>query len=360
MDMTTILITGAAGFLGRHILEQRFRTHVHDRFVLLDNFSSSSPLKLKADSRRIISVTGDARDGALVSDLLRSHDITRILHCAALDLAACQSLDAAAIMDNNVSSTLVLLEAAKLIWSQKPLSDTHFHYVSCADDLLPNVQGLVTDESNGAPETLCAASKLNAENLVLAFAYRHKINASVSRPTSIFGPYQLAANIVPSIIINILEGRRLPIYGAGSQNINMLHVEDAAYGINMALSASHLCGRFGLAGDTVTMRDLIGLICRSVDQYAGQDPTFSQRYPHSPATINIPSSTLITMVQDRRYDRRIRQYDFSRAKIQYGFAAKQKLQTAITPVVDWYANNSQWWRSNHTDVTSQLPQKMIA
>ncbi len=346
--MATILLTGAAGFLGAHIVEQRLRTHVHDRFVLLDNFSQctqSSPMMSMADGKRIICVAGDARDGALMSDLLRSHDVTRILHCAALDIAACQNLDAAAIMDNNVSSTLVLLEAAKLVWSQNPLREVHFHYVSCADDLLPNAQGVITDDSNGAPETLFAASKLNSENLVLAFAHRNQLLASVSRPTSIYGPNQSPANIVPGAIISILEGRRLPIYGAGSQNMNMLHVDDAARGINLALSSSTLRGRFGLAGETTTLRDLIGLICRTIDQYAAQNRSFATRFNRSPAASNLPSSTLLTMVQDRRHDSRTRNYQFERAKMQYGYAPEEKLQKAIMSLVGWYAENCTWWRS---------------
>jgi dTDP-glucose 4,6-dehydratase len=358
--MSTILIAGAAGFLGAHILEQRLRTHVHDRFVLLDNFSSGSNAKPQSDAHRITSVVGDARDGALVSDLIRSHGVMRILHCAALDMAACQTLDAATIMDNNVSSTLVLLEAAKLVWSQKPYQEAHFHYVSCADDLLPNTQGLITDDNNGAPETLYAASKLNAENLVLAFAHRNQIRASVSRPTTIFGPHQMPSRIVPSTIISILEGRRLPIYGAGSQNMNMLHVNDAARGINMALSASHIGGRFGLAGDTVTMRDLIGLICRSVDHYASQNSSFAKRFPRSPAATNMPSSTLISMVQDRRHDSRTRTYDFSRAKSQYGYTAHEKLSSAIVALVKWYAEHEAWWRAMQAGETAQWPKENIA
>jgi dTDP-glucose 4,6-dehydratase len=358
--MPTVLITGAAGFLGAHILEQRLRTHVHDRFVLLDNLSGEPNQKPKSDAHRITSVVGDARDGALVSDLIRSHGVTRILHCAALDMATCQTLDAAAIMDNNVSSTLVLLEAAKLIWSQKPLQDAHFHYVSCADDLLPNVQGLITDDSVGAPETLYAASKLNAENLVLAFAHRNHICASVSRPTAIFGPRQMPSHIVPATIISILEGRRLPIYGAGSQNMNMLHVNDAARGINMALSAGHIAGRFGLAGETITMRDLIGLICRSVDQHAAQDSGFAKRFKRSPAATNMPSSTLISMVQDRRHDSRTRVYDFSRAKSQYGYTAHEKLSLAIVALVNWYAENEPWWRGILDAETTLWPKQHVA
>jgi dTDP-glucose 4,6-dehydratase len=358
--MSTILITGAAGFLGAHILEQRLRMHAHDRFVLLDNFSSGLRQRLKSDTHRVTSVVGDVRDGALVSDLIRSHGVNCILHCAALDMAACQTLDAAAIMDNNVSSTLVLLEAAKSIWSQKPLQDNHFHYVSCADDLLPNAQGLITDDTNGAPETLYTASKLNAENLVLAFAYRNRLQASVSRPTSIFGPQQMPSNIVPSTIINILEGRRLPIYGAGSQNMNMLHVNDAARGINMALSSSHIGGRFGLAGETITLRDLIGLVCRSVDQHATQDTSFAKHFARSPAATNMPSSTLISTVQDRRHDSRTRVYDFSRAKNQYGYVAKEKLSSAILKLVGWYADNEAWWRSIRAGEMTEWPKQMTA
>jgi dTDP-glucose 4,6-dehydratase len=346
--MQTLLVTGAAGFLGSYVVQQRARNHPQDRMILLDNFSHGShPSQMMslADQDRIISIVGDVRDGALVSDLIRSHEVTRILHCAALDIAGCQNLDAATIMDNNVSGTLMMLEAAKLVWSQKTLRDTHFHYVSCADGLPPNAQGLITDDENGAPESLYAASKLNAENLVLGFAHRYQMNASVSRPTSIYGPRQFPGTSVAASIIAILEGRRLPIYGAGSQNINMLHVDDAARGLNLALEATTSIGRFGLAGDTVTMRDLIGLICRSIDEYAARNKIFAHAFSRSPAASNLPSSTLISMVQDRRQDIRARAYLFNRARHQLGFSPREKLQTAIAHTVHWYIENANWWRS---------------
>jgi dTDP-glucose 4,6-dehydratase len=345
--MQTLLITGAAGFLGSCFVQQRARNHPQDRLILLDNFSHGSypshMMSLGAHGH-IVSVTGDVRDGALVSDLIRSHDVTRIIHCATTDIAACQNLDSASIMDNNVSGTLMMLEAAKLVWSQKTLRDVHFHYVSCADGLPPNAHGLITDNENGAPESLYAASKLNAENLVLAFAHRYQIHASVSRPTTLYGPRQFPENIVAATIIAILEGRRLPMFGAGSQNVNMLHVEDAARGLNMALESTAPISRFGLAGTTVTTRDLIGLICRSVDQYAAQNSSFSTAFNRSPAASNLPSSTLIAMVQDRRQDTRARNYDFNRAKSQFGFAPREQLQNAITQTVHWYIENAPWWR----------------
>jgi dTDP-glucose 4,6-dehydratase len=346
--MTTNFITGAAGFLGVHVVQQRLRSHPQDRFVLLDNFSHGAhPAQMMSltDHDRVISVVGDVRDGALVSDLIRSHDVTQIIHCAALDATACQTLDAAAIMDNNVNGTLMLLEAARLVWSQKALRDTHFHYVSCADALAPTEAGSISDEGCGAPETLYAASKLNAENLVIAFAHRHHLRASVSRPTTMYGPRQFPANLVASTVIAILEGRRLPLYGAGSQSLNLLHVQDAARGIDAALGQAKPFSRFGLAGETTTMRDLVGLICRSVDHYALQQKDFAAAFKRSPAASNLPSSTLITMVQDRRIVARARSHDFTAAQEQFSYAPHEKLHDAISSTIAWYAQNADWWRS---------------
>ncbi len=345
--MRTYFITGAAGFLGTHLVQQRLRSHPQDRFILLDNFSHGAhPAQMMSltDHANVISVVGDVRDGALVSDLIRSHDVSRIVHCAVLDASACLTLDAAAIMDNNVNGTLVLLEAARLIWSQKTVRETHFHYVSCADALTAASDGSISDDSCGKPESLYAASKLNAENLVLGFAHRHSLRASISRPTSIYGPRQFPSNLVAAMTIAILEGRRLPLYGAGSQSLNLLHVGDAARGIDSALESAKPFSCFGLAGDTTTMRDLVGLVCRSIDQYAKDHKDFAATFKRCPAASALPSSTLITMVQDRRVIARPRQHNFTLAKEQFSFAAQEKLHSGIAHTIAWYAENASWWR----------------
>jgi dTDP-glucose 4,6-dehydratase len=338
--MSTILVTGAAGFLATQIVRERARNHPHEHMILLDHKAQDVS---NHDHRTV--VAGDIRDGALISTLIRAHDITRIIHCAALDAAACQTLDTADIMDSNVNGTLMLLEAAKLNWAKQYFRNVHFHYVSCADALSPNDQAMITDNSNGAPDTLYAASKLNAENLVLSFAHRYHLQASISRPTSLYGPEQSPGHLVAATIIAILEGRKIPVYGAGSQLLNLLHVTDAAHGINLSLDSATISGRFGLAGDAITMRDLIGLICRSVDQYAARNHGFISTFRHSPAASNLPSSTLITFVQDRRQDTRPRHIAFNSAASHFGFRASEKIQDGIMKSVIWYIENAKWWRT---------------
>jgi dTDP-glucose 4,6-dehydratase len=345
--MATVLITGAAGFLGTRLVEQRKRSRPQDKLILLDNFSHGAhPAQMMSltDHDRIMSVVGDVRDGALVSELIRTHEVSRIIHCASVDTTASQSMDAAAIMDNNVSGTLMLLEAARLVWSQKALHNVHFHYVSCADALTPTAEGLITDDLAGHPETLYAASKLNAENLVLAYAQRYTIRSSISRPTTMFGPRQFPSHTVAATIINLLDGRKLPIFGAGTENLNLVQVDDVARGIDLAIDSLRISGVFGLDGDTLTQRDMIGLICRSIDDLARSSSDFALKFPRCPASSGLPCSTLITVVQDRRHIARARQIEFRKAREQLNYTPRAKLVQSMADTVAWYADNSSWWR----------------
>ncbi len=361
--MSAYLIAGAAGFLGSQIASRLVVANSHDRLVLLDSLgptSHSGNIDMIVDHDRVISVVGDIRNAGVVNDLIRSHDITHIVQCAADAFVDGRAEDVGHWLDSNVVGTLTLLEAAKANWSRKQYSHgTHFHYVSCADILGPGKDNSIDDFSPAAPETLFASAKAAAEAYVHGYTNRYKMVTSISHPTNAFGPCQFPDKRIAAIICAMLEGKRVPIYGNGDEQINLVSVFTAAAAIVDICSRRQSFGRYGIAGETINLRDLAGMISSSIDMHFAEKPGLSNFFQRAPAAQNMSSRNLITMVQDRRQNHRPRHYDFKRLHDELGFPAYTSLSSDIHRTVGWYAAHPHWWRSIMDGSYRTKPVKML-
>ncbi len=361
--MSAYLIAGAAGFLGSQIVTWLAATSKNARLVLLDYLGPTSHpgnMNSRVDHDRVISVVGDIRNAGLVSDLIRSHDITHIIQCAADNFADGRVEGFDYLLDSNVVGTLTLLDAAKTAWSRKqPSRDTHFHYVSCAETLGPGKDNHIDDFSPVKPETLFAAAKAAAEAYVTAYANRYKITTSISHPTTAFGPCQFPDKRIAAIICAMLEGKRVPIYGNGDEQINLVSVFTAAKAIAAICTHGRSSGRYGISGETINIRDLAGMISSSLDMHFVENPGLSTYFQRAPASQNMSSHNLITMVQDRRQNHRPSYYDFKRLHEELGFPAYTSLSSDIHRTTGWYVTNPHWWRSIMDGSYRTKPEKML-
>jgi dTDP-glucose 4,6-dehydratase len=300
--MKTVLITGAAGFLGQHIAHAFAHGGMPWRVVPTDRIAV--PLLRNSDC---ILAPADLQDGLAIADILRRHKITHVIH-AAINSADIES--AGDLLERNVVPALTLLEACKTHWSTLPEITGHFHYVSCADVLQANENGVVTDDAAVCPESLFAATKGAVESFLLGYAARYRFQATISYPTHLYGTDQPLYELIPDYIDALLHGRRVPLFGDGKAMVDLLNVRDAAIAIRAIVEAGAAGRRYGIRGTSASHAEILATLCRCIDQCAAVTYNFSKSYTKSPIAYGKASASLITRVQDRRAQVRPRKYLF--------------------------------------------------
>jgi dTDP-glucose 4,6-dehydratase len=301
--MRTVLITGAAGFLGQHLARAFAAAAQPWRIVLTDQAELPPP----PQAGNSIGVRAALSDGPAIAEILREHKVSHVIHAAAhtLDIESAGDL-----LEQNVVPALTLLEACKSHWTTHANIPGHFHFVSCADVLQANESGVVTDDAAVAPDSLFAATKGAIESFVLGYAARHRFHATLSYPTHFYGPGQPTHEMVPDIIEALLQGRRVPLFGDGKAMIDLVHGEDAALAIRAIVQSSAPGRRYGIRGTSASYAEILATLCRCVDQRASATPDFAKCFDKSPASSGKPTASLITRVQDRRTHIRPRKYLF--------------------------------------------------
>jgi dTDP-glucose 4,6-dehydratase len=300
--MKTVLITGAAGFLGQHIAHAFAHGGMPWRVVLTDRI----PIPKRLNSDCILAPT-DLNDGFAITDILRQHKITYVIH-AAINSTDIES--AGDLLERNVVPALTLLEACKTHWSELPEPTGHFHYVSCADVLQANENGVVTDDAAVCPESLFTATKGAVESFLFGYAARYRFQATLSYPTHLYGSGQPLYELIPDYIDALLNGRRVPLFGDGKAMVDLVNVQDAAVAIRAIVEAGAAGRRYGIRGTSASHAEILATLCRCIDQRAATLPNFFKSYDKSPVAQGKVSASLITRVQDRRAQVRPRKYLF--------------------------------------------------
>jgi dTDP-glucose 4,6-dehydratase len=343
-----LLVTGGAGFIGANFCHYWSATHPGDRLVVLDaltyagNVVSISQL---IDTGRVRFVRGDIGDRELVTTLLKEERLDTVVNFAAESHVDRSITDPQSFLRTNVMGTHALLEAARTAWAESPAGSCRFHHVS-TDEVygsLAPAEPAFTESTPYAPSSPYSASKAAADHIVRAYAHTYGVPCTISNCSNNYGPYQFPEKLLPLCIVNILEGRPLPIYGDGLQIRDWLHVDDHCGAIDLILRASPAGETWNVGGgSTEPNLRVVESVCDLVDGGFRQRPELKARYPRSAAAQGRSSRSLIQHVRDRPgHDRR---YAVDSGKIAgLGFAAKVSLTAGLASTVDWYMENERWW-----------------
>ena len=220
----TVLVTGGAGFIGSNLARLLRRERPDWTVVNLDKLTYAGNAESLADLRddpKHVFVRGDIANAELVEHLLRSHGVDAILNLAAESHVDRSILGPGIFVETNVSGTQVLLEAARLARLKR------FVQVS-TDEVYGSLgaSGKFSETSPLRPSSPYSASKTAADLLVLAYGHTFGMEVVVTRCSNNYGPYQFPEKLIPLMIANALEGRRLPVYGDGLQVRDWIHVDD--------------------------------------------------------------------------------------------------------------------------------------
>ena len=351
--MRKILVTGGAGFIGGNFVHYWLREHPDDRLVVLDALTYAGNLdtiaELQGDGRMTFT-QGDIVDAPLVASVMSEHDIDSIVHFAAESHVDRSIVEPGAFVRTNVVGTQVLLDAARAAWHSagRWQDGVRFHHVSTDEvygSLRPDDPPF-TEQTPYAPSSPYAASKAASDHLVRAYGHTYGLPVTISNCSNNYGPYQFPEKLIPLMIVNILRGIALPIYGDGRQVRDWLFVDDHCAAIDRILAADVAGRTFNVGGRAEHENiHIVRELCRLIDGEFASDASLADRFPDCPASSGRPCSELITYVRDRPgHDRRYA-IDPTVLSRDLGFEPSETLSTGLARTVRWYLAEEPWWRA---------------
>ncbi len=338
--MTTVLITGGAGFIGTNFVRYVRRVRPHWHLVNLDLLTyAGNPENLAdlADDPFYTFVQGDIADRDMVASLFHRHPIRLVVHFAAETHVDRSILDPAVFVRTNVTGTFNLLEAARLAW--RDASDgsscrflqvsTDEVYGSLTSDAPP-----CTESSPYAPSSPYAASKAAADWLARSYFRTYNFPVLITNCSNNYGPYQFPEKLIPFALCQALEGKPIPIYGDGGNVRDWLYVEDHCQALLLILEKGQVGETYNIgAGQERTNLALVRLL-------------LSVLADMRPGLGNLEE--LITFVPDRPgHDWR---YALNTRKIRetLGWRPQVPLEDGLRRTVAWYLEHWDWLRRVRT------------
>jgi len=350
--MAKFLVTGGAGFIGANFVHYWLGSYPDDRLVVLDaltyagNPANLEPVKNQGNYRF---VHGNILDLELVCNLLRDEEIDTIVHFAAESHVDRSIHGPDVFIETNIVGTHTLLKAAKSLWLDAGGGRPHrFHHVSTDEvygSLSPDDPSF-SETTAYAPNSPYSASKAASDHLVRSYHHTYGLEVTISNCSNNYGPYQFPEKLIPLIIINILEGRPLPVYGDGANIRDRLYVKDHCYGIDLVLKKGRVGEVYNIGGNNEWRNiDIVKLICQLLDDLFADDPRLRARFPLAPQCRGKKAESLITFVKDRPgHDRRYA-IDAAKCRTQLGYGPQESFEAGIRRTVAWMLANEPWWRA---------------
>ncbi len=348
--MSKLLVTGGAGFIGANFVQYWVKEHPDDLVVCLDALTyagNMANLDQVASLDNFHFVHGNILDLNLVEELLRTHKLDTIVHFAAESHVDRSIHGPDAFIETNVTGTHTLLKAAKTVWLDSDSGMEHrFQHVSTDEvygSLGPNDPPF-SESTAYAPNSPYSASKAASDHLVRSYHHTYGLQVATSNCSNNYGPYQFPEKLIPLIIVNILAGKPLPIYGDGLNIRDWLYVEDHCRGIDLVIRNGQVGEVYNIGGNNEwTNIDIVKLVCGLLDERFEQDETLHARFPAAPQCKGRQAQSLITYVEDRLgHDRRYA-IDAHKCREELGYEPIESFETGIRKTISWMLDNESWW-----------------
>lgn len=336
---TRTLVTGGAGFIGSNFVMQFLARETGvAALVNLDKLTyAGNPENLVsvADDPRYVFVEGDIGDRELVGELLIGHRITAVVNFAA-ESHVDRSIDGPEeFIQTNVVGTLRLLDSVRHYWQSLPPEEKEaFRFLHVSTD---EVYGSLSAEEPAfsettpfAPNSPYAASKAASDHLVRAYHHTYGLPVLTTNCSNNYGSFQFPEKLIPLVILNALEGRKLPIYGDGRNVRDWLFVEDHCSAIRLALQRGKVGETYNIGGMCERQNiEVVDRICALLDELA-------------PRADGVSYLEQKTYVRDRPgHDRRYA-IDCSKIIADLGWKPGESFETGLQKTVAWYLQNRAW------------------
>ncbi|MBE2204138.1 MAG: dTDP-glucose 4,6-dehydratase [Chthoniobacterales bacterium] len=345
-----LLITGGAGFIGSNFVHYWREVHPADRLVVLDALTyAGNRSSLPQEDANFLFVHGDIRDRALVGKLLNDHHISVLAHFAAESHVDRSIHSPETFLDTNITGTLRLLEAAReYVASGAAPEGFRFHHVS-TDEVYGSLgpeDPAFEETTPYAPNSPYAASKAASDHLVRAWHHTYGLPVTITNCSNNYGPYHFPEKLIPLMLVNILHGRPLPVYGDGMNVRDWLYVTDHCRGIEGAIRHGTPGEVYNIGGNNERPnKEIIRTLCTLIVEEFAAHPDLARRFPACPAADGRDPFGLVTHVTDRPgHDRRYA-INAEKARRELGYEPKESLASGLKKTVRWYLENETWWKA---------------
>jgi dTDP-glucose 4,6-dehydratase len=326
--MRTLLVTGAAGFIGSNFVRmllgrgERVKLIAFDKLTYAGNLANLSDL-LEKHPDQLVFVRGDICDEEMVESVWKEHGVTEVVHFAAESHVDRSILGSGPFVQTNVVGTQVLLDIAKARKVEK------FLYVSTDEvyGTLPEDRPEIkfTEETPLQPNSPYSASKAGGDCLVRSYFHTFHMPVLTTRCSNNYGPYHFPEKLIPLFVTNLMEGKKVPLYGDGMNIRDWLYVEDHCDAIWTVLNKGRFGEVYNVGGNNeITNRVITETLIREMGKRWDDCVTYVKDRPG----------------HDRRYA-----IDASKIQRELGWSPKHRFEEANKTTIQWYRDNESWWRS---------------
>ena len=379
--MKTYLVTGAAGFIGTNFVKYMLEKYGEDiKIVVLDKLTYAGNIENiqeEIDSKKIDFVKGNICNRELVEDIFSRYEIDYVVNFAAESHVDRSISNPQIFLETNILGTQNLLEVSKKFWSIGKDENGYpvykegkkFLHISTdevygslskdyteAKELVLNdkvkkvAEGrknlktygdkFFTEETPLDPRSPYSASKTSSDMIVRAYAETYKFPMNITRCSNNYGPYQFLEKLIPLIIKNILEGKKLPVYGDGSNVRDWLYVKDHNKAVDMVINNGRLGEVYNIGGFNEEKNiNIVKLTIDTIAKIMKEEPEYRRVLKTDVENI---SYALISYVQDRLgHDAR---YAIDPEKIvtELGWYPETSFDKGIEQTIRWYLDNQEW------------------
>ncbi len=318
--MSKILVTGGAGFIGSNFIHYWLENNPEDKIVNLDVLTyagNKDNLGSLENNSNYEFVHGDIRDASLVNKLVAETDL--IVHFAAETHVDRSIKKASEFIKTNVEGTMNLLEAARRH------GNIRFHHISTDEvfgELSPGDPPF-REDTPYSPRSPYSASKAGSDHLVRSYFYTHQLPVTISNCSNNYGPYQFPEKLIPLFITNLIEGKKVPVYGEGKNIRDWIHVDDHNRGVELITKKGRIGETYCLGGG----KELSNLeITKKILKIMEKGEEFIEYVEDRPG-------------HDFRYA-----IDYSKAKKELDWEPELNFEQGLKATAEWYQNNSEWWK----------------
>lgn len=339
--MKTYLVTGGSGFIGSNFIHYMLNKYGDDIYIInvdaltyagnLDNLSDIE------DKENYRFVHANICDREAIEEIFEKNNIDYVVHFAAESHVDRSIENPEIFVQTNVLGTLVMLNVAKKAWEKEDGTfekGKKFLHVS-TDEVYGSLgeEGYFYETTPYAPHSPYSASKASSDMLVKSYMDTYQFPANITNCSNNYGPYQFPEKLIPLMIHNALNGKKLPVYGDGKNVRDWLYVMDHAKAIDMVIEKGKLFETYNVGGHNEKQNiDIVNIIIR----------TLQEILPDSDERKKSIDLQLITYVEDRKgHDRR---YAIAPDKIkkEIGWYPETKFEDGIRKTIRWYLENTEW------------------